>query len=381
MLTKAGCQERVGQLLERLKGRCQAVILADPRHIGYLSGFFMNPATLNVHGQSFLVVEPEGRTTLITDNWQAEAAHTSHADSVEIFDWYDEENPAGERRRLAVHALFGYLQRTNLKPQRIGIEMNALVVEVVEKLRGQYPGITFVDVWDNLIEMRRRKYADEVDCVRRAIRACEAGFAAIRRELRPGMTEFDVYSLAHRAALLEAGEPITAVGDFVSGAERTAVGGGFPTRRVVQPGELFIMDFGVGTGGYAADMCNTFVVGGQPTDEQRRRLAVLEQALAAAEEGLRPGARALEVYQAVVNVLAGEGLAEAFWGHGGHGLGLDSPEAPFIVRRSEETLEPGNVIAIEPGIYLKGWGGMRIEDDYLITVNGYERLSHHVKGL
>jgi len=263
----------------------------------------------------------------------------------------------------------------------VGIETNALVAEAIEAIRDEYPGVTFRDVWDDLIEMRQRKHPDEVDCIRRAVRACEAGYAAVRRELRAGMTEFEAYSIAYQSALSEAGEPISAVGDFISGVERTAMAVGPPTGRTMQAGELFLMDFFLLTGGYQADLCNTFSIGGQPTEGQQWHFALLEKALAAAEEKLWPGTSTLEIYRAVEEVIAGEGLADGFWGHVGHGLGLDHPEPPFLVRHSDERLTAGNVIAVEPSLYLKDWGGMRIEDNYLITASGFERLSRHVKGL
>lgn len=381
MLTQAGCRERVGGLLERLRGECQALVLADPRHVGYLSGFFTNPATINLHSQSFLVVEPDGRTTLITDNWQAGTAREAHADAVEIYEWYNEMAPAQERYRLAAQTLLQCLRRLNLAAPSFGVERSALATGAAEGIATEYPDAGLKDIWDVLVEMRQRKLPDEVDCMRRAIGACEAGYAAVRRELRPEMTEFDLYSVAYAAALREAGEPITAVGDFISGPERTAAAAGPPTERVMRAGELLIMDFFILVGGYRADLCNTYAVGGRPSDEQQQRFAVLEKALTAAEERLRPGTPTLEIYRTAEATIASAGLAEGFWGHVGHGLGMDHPEAPFIVRHSDERLQAGNVITVEPGFYLKGWGGMRIEDNYLITADGYERLSHHVKGL
>jgi Xaa-Pro dipeptidase len=381
MLTKQACQERIGQLLERTRGGCGAIIIADPRHIGYLSGFFTNLATINLRSQSFLMIEPDGRSTLITDNWQAEAARASHVDAVEVFDWYIEEWPARERRALAVQSLSRCLRQTPFVPRVIGIERNTFMVEASDKLSAEYPGLELRDVWDDLVEMRRCKYPDEVESVKLALKACEAGYAAVRQSIEPGLTELDIYSIAYRAALLNAGEPISAVGDFISVVARTAAAAGPPTRRVMQSGELMIMDFFVLLNGYRVDLCNTFAVGRRPDQEQQRRFAVLEKALRAAEEKLHPGTTTREIYQTVGAVIAEGGLGEGFWGHVGHGLGLDHPEAPFIVRESDELLQPGNVIAVEPGFYLKDWGGMRIEDDYLITGDGFERLSHHVKGL
>jgi Xaa-Pro aminopeptidase len=371
----------VGELLHRLKGECKIVVLADPRHIGYISGFFTNPATLSLRSQSFLVIEPGEQTTLITDTAQAEAARLAHANSVETFVWYDETAPRRENHRLASQTLLNVIHRLHLSSRSIGVELGALPSEASEALRREYPDVCFRDVWDHLLDMRLCKWPDEVECAKRAIRACEAGYAAVRHDFSPGMTEMDLYATAFAAALREAGEPIVAGGDFISGPDRTADAAGPPTRRVIRACEPIIMDFFIFLGGYRADLCNTFVAGGQPSPVQQRRFEVLEDALAAAEELLRPGTLTLDIYQAVERVIAEAGLVEGFWGHVGHGLGLDHPEAPFIVRHSRERLQAGNLITIEPGVYLHGWGGMRIEDNYLITTDGFERLSHHVKGL
>jgi Xaa-Pro aminopeptidase len=281
MLTKQGCQQSIGQLLERLQGECQAVVVADRRHIGYLSGFFTNPAAINVSAQSFLVVEPDGSTTLLTDNWQADAARAAHANAIEVFEWCAEEGKALERYRQAAQTLLQILRKARRLPRAIGIERNGLMAAAADGIQEAFPGIAFRDVWDDLVELRQCKLDDEVACLRRALRAREASYSAVSRDLQPGMTELDAYSLAYRVALGEAGEPIYAVGDFLSGVERTAAGAGPPTRRVVQPGDLFIMDVFVLLGGYRSDLCNTFVVEGSATDEQHRRFSVLEAALTA----------------------------------------------------------------------------------------------------
>jgi len=381
MLTKVGCQERIEMLLERLADGCQAIVLADPRHIGYFTGYFRDPTTLNVYGQSYLVIQPDGSTTLIVDNWQEAVGNSAHADSVEVFSWYDEEAPANERRRLATRELIRFMKQNILTAGTIGVERQALSVGAADRLEEVYPNVDLRNLWNDLVDMRLRKLPDELECIRGSLRALEASYAAVRRELQPGMTELDAYSIAGKAAMRVLGEPSVSAGDLISGQERTVVGVGPPTSRVIQKGDLLIMDYGLGVGGYRADLCNTFLVGGQPTDEQQERFKVLESALAVAEDHLRAGVRAQEIYNVVIEVIIAAGLERGIWGHIGHGLGLDHPEAPFIVKETEEVLQAGNVIAVEPGIYLEGWGGMRIEDNYVITETGYDRLSNHEKGL
>src|SRR5262249_31532638 len=115
----------------------------------------------------------------------------------------------------------------------------------------------------------------------------------------------------------------------------------------------------------------------QPTADQRRLYDLCVAALVAGEGQLRAGAACLDVYNAVRGVFEKGGIADAFPHHAGHGLGLTHPEAPFLVRHAEESLVAGDVVTLEPGLYLPGLGGIRIEHNYLIARGGSERLSHH----
>jgi Xaa-Pro aminopeptidase len=118
-------------------------------------------------------------------------------------------------------------------------------------------------------------------------------------------------------------------------------------------------------------------VGKPPTPAQQRLYDLCCQAMAAGEKELRAGATCQTVYDAVDGVFARAGMADHFGHHAGHGIGLTHPEAPFFVRRSSETLLDGDVVTLEPGLYVGGTGGIRIEHNYLITATGHERLSNH----
>jgi Xaa-Pro aminopeptidase len=149
---------------------------------------------------------------------------------------------------------------------------------------------------------------------------------------------------------------------------------------VLQNGETFILDFSVVVLGYRSDFTTTLVVGKEPTAEQKRLFDLSAQALEAGEKKLASGVPCQAVYDAIRGVFTGAGVAEYFPTHGGHGLGLAHPEAPFIVRHSNETLVAGDVVTLEPGLYLDAIG-IRIEHNYLITESGCERLSNHTISL
>src|SRR5262249_37283595 len=146
----------------------------------------------------------------------------------------------------------------------------------------------------------------------------------------------------------------------------------------IEPGDLFLLDFSVVVHGYRADFTNTFVVGGEPTKRQRELYSACQDALALVEgTALRPGALARDVDRVVRQAFALAGLAWYFTTHSGQGIGLSHPEPPFLVAGSDETLAVGDVVAVEPGLYVPGVGGMRFERNYLITPDGFECLTNH----
>jgi Xaa-Pro aminopeptidase len=144
---------------------------------------------------------------------------------------------------------------------------------------------------------------------------------------------------------------------------------------------MLILDFSVVIDGYRSDFTNTLVVGREPTADQQRLYDLCCAAMAAGEKALRAGAECQTVYDAVCGVFQRAGTAEHFPHHAGHGLGLTHPEAPFFVRSSDEQLRAGDVVTLEPGLYVPGVGGIRIEHNYLVTENGHERLSNHTIAL
>jgi len=146
---------------------------------------------------------------------------------------------------------------------------------------------------------------------------------------------------------------------------------------VLKPGDMFILDYSVVIAGYRSDYTATYVVGRDPTAEQQRLYDACISAMRSGESALRAGATCQAVFDAVVAGFATFGMAEKFPHHAGHGIGLSHPEAPFFVRHSSETLVVGDVVTLEPGLYIENIGGIRIEHNYLITSGGYERLSNH----
>jgi Xaa-Pro dipeptidase len=363
MLSSEGCRQRGQRLWQRLapKPESDHLRLADPIHLMYLANFFVDPFSLGGGFGGFLILRNDGHTTLIHDNRLPKSVQAAHVDERRVVSWYDGQSPAHGPRQLAA------LDRVN--PGGSGLRFH-------DRIGDPYAEI----VINTVAEMRRRKDADEIELLRRCMRATEAGHAWARAHVKAGMTELDVYCGVNSACIQAAGQAVIVYGDFAvsPGPERH---GGPPTQRVLEAGDMLILDYSVVIGGYRSDFTNTLVVGGKPNADQQRMYDLCVQAMAVGERELRDGVRCLTVYQAVRSVFEKAGVAEYFPHHAGHGLGLTHPEAPYFVRHATETLLTGDVVTLEPGLYIPGTGGIRIEHNYLVTEQGFERLSNHTIAL
>jgi Xaa-Pro aminopeptidase len=364
MLSAEGCRQRRERLWQRLDSKTidDYLLLADPIHLMYLANCWIDPFSLGTDFGTFLLVRKDGNATLIYDKRSPHSVEQAHVDDRRAANWYDGQSPGKGPRQLA--SLDAVL---------------SLVKAPVGALRvHDRPGDpSCLNVLSNLAAMRRQKDPDEVDLLRRCMRATEAGHAWARANIKPGMTELDVYCGVNAACVQAASQAVIVYGDFAvsPGPKRR---GGPPTGQVLKPGDMFILDYSVVIGGYRSDFTNTLVVGQDPTTDQLRLYDLCMEAMSAGEKELRAGAACLDVYQAVRSAFDRAGMAEYFPHHAGHGIGLSHPEAPFFVREATENLLAGDVVTLEPGLYVEGVGGIRIEHNYLVTEQGYERLSNHV---
>jgi Xaa-Pro aminopeptidase len=289
--------------------------------------------------------------------------------------WYDGTRSTRHRRGQVVESALERL--ASMPGRRVGIERSGVPASVVEELRAARPGIEFIDLDSVIRPLRRSKDPDEIEVLRRSMLAGEAAHAAALAQARPGMTELETFLIVQRAAIEALGEAAIVYGDFVSGPRCERERGGPPTSRVIEPGDLLLLDFSVVVSGYRGDFTNTFAVGAGPTSRQRELFEACVGALQAGEASLKPGTPAREVDAAVRRHFASIGLEHAFLSHSGHGLGLGHPEPPYFVPGSTDTLQAGDVVAIEPGLYIEGVGGMRFERNYLVKEDGFQTLSNH----
>lgn len=359
MLSAESCRQRRQRLWQHLDPPPEGdyLLLTDPIHLVYLANFWVDPFSLGAGFGGALLLRADGQAKLLHDNRMPHSVEQAHVEERRVVPWYDGQSPARGPRQLALLA--------EVNPHGTGLRVH------------DRPGDPYAaTVIRTLAELRRRKDADEIELLRRCMRVTEAGHAWAQAQIKPGMTELDVYCGVNTACAQAAGQAVVVYGDFAvsPGPERR---GGPPTRRTILPGDMLILDFSVVLNGYRSDFTNTLLVGREPTAEQRQLYDLCLGAMEAGEAELRPGAACRAVYDAVRNVFEKAEMAQHFPHHAGHGIGLTHPEAPYIVRHADETLQAGDVVTLEPGLYVPGVGGIRIEHNYLVTASGQERLSNH----
>ncbi len=333
-----------------------ALWVSRPENIRYLSGF--------ASGEDAKLLALPDAATLYTD-----ARYTVQAEE-------QSRSPAHIARPPATleHAA------STVAGLRVGFEADHLTVSGLESLRqhwqtGERPA-TLVSTQGLVEGLRLIKTPDEVAEIRAAQRIADAAFAAVRPSIVPGVRE------DHIAAQLEAfmrGLGATSAFDItVASGPRGAMPHGTASERVIGDDELVTVDFGATVNGYHSDMTRT-VATGNPSEELRRLYRAVLEAEAAAVKAIRPGAKCSDLDRLARDVLTQHGLGEYFAHSLGHGVGLAVHEGPGLRAASSEVLEAGMVVTAEPGVYLPGVGGVRIEDLVLVTQDGYEVLSRSPK--
>ncbi len=388
MLTKEGCLARQQRLWDAVPADVEWLLVADPRHVLYLSNFLVQPLSFSGGERGLLLLERGGRSTLIGDNFSLRsAASTPFVDREIIEKWYDHQHSVVNRDHALFAALGQVVPELNGRPGLVEGEWLPAAVPVL--LAGSRPAFTIAENGDPnssrdlgtvLRKLRRNKHQDEIELLKQSAKAGEAGMQRLREILRPGISELEIYLEIQKAALTAAGRPGLVYGDFRALNAAQPKVGGLPTDKKLENGDLFCLDYSVVLNGYRADFTNTLACGA-PSDGVRELFAICEAALKNGEGTLRAGVKAADVHAAVMQPFAEAGRREAFPHHAGHGIGLAHPEPPILVPDSTDVLEAGDVVTLEPGAYVPGVGGMRIERNYVITESGCDCITHHTISL
>jgi Xaa-Pro aminopeptidase len=360
-------QPRPGAASNEIEERRRAVAagLAERKLDGYLAAFSPNLRYLSgfTGSNGNLLIAP-GAAILFTDpRYSIQAA---------------EEASCGIRiaKGPLVMEVAAAIRKLGLK--RIGYEPGRMTCEQYEKLRARLPmGASLHPAAGWIERLRMVKSAGEIERIRRSVKLNSRAFEHVAARVRPGMTERDLAAdLEYRMRRLGAEKP--AFETIVAGGPRSALPHAQPTAAAIQG--LVVVDMGAFVDGYASDMTRMLFVGAPGAKVKRAYQAVLEAQLAAID-AVRAGVTAGRVDRVARATLRAHGLDRAFVHSTGHGLGLEIHEPPRLGKGEKTRLLTGMAITIEPGVYVEGWGGVRIEDTVVVTERGCEVLTPTDKAL
>ena len=343
--------------LKRLmaKAGIGALLVTKRENVRYLTGFT---------GSAGSVLVASGRPCLITDfRYAIQAGREAAGVSVVI----QKKDHFSAVREAADRA----------KANTLWFDETSFTIESLNKLRKQ--GLKLKGHRDLAGQLRLQKDLVELAAIRKAIRRAEASFREMSGYIRPGVRE-SALALMLEFLMKEKGAHKAAFDTIVASGRNGAMPHASVSDRRIKQGDLITFDFGAEADGYFSDITRTVCVG-RPTARQREIHGLVLQAQQAALAAVHPGAACTAVDQAARNVIGEAGHAKQF-GHGtGHGIGLMVHEGPSVSPLSRDLVQPGMVFTVEPGIYVPGWGGVRIEDMVLVTETGAKILTTLPRGL
>ncbi len=348
-------EERLFQSLE-----IDALLLTGTPNMRYTVGFT---------GEGYVYLSRKHRI-VVTDARYTAAAREECADC-EIVEWKKDGYYA---------TLTAFLQEDGVK--RLGFEDSAMTVAFYNKLNHSFVekglrDVICVPVQDKVDFYRAVKTEEEQNRIRRAEAIGDAAFSRIVEQLRPGLTEKQVAALLE-FYMKEAGADALSFDTIAASGYHSAMPHAIPTDKKLKEGEFLTMDFGCRYQGYCSDMTRTVVIG-KADARQKEMYEIVLRAQQTALAGIRPGLTGKEIDALARDVIEEAGYGKYFTHSLGHSLGLEIHESPNFSSREERLIETGMVITVEPGIYIEGFGGVRIEDVVIITEDGCENITHSPK--
>lgn len=267
----------------------------------------------------------------------------------------------------------------NKKNQKYGYDNKSLTVERLACLKKTLSKIIPVPAAELMAELGWVKESIEVDYVRQAARIADTAFERILNIVRPGVRERELAAeLEYQMAMMGSERP--AFESIVASGPRGALPHGLASQRKIKRGEMITFDFGATVKGYVSDITRTVVVG-KPTTRQKKIYGIVLKAQKAGVRKVAPGVSGRAVDTVCRNIITKAGYGKQF-GHGtGHGIGIVVHTGPGLGVSSTSILKVNHIVTVEPGIYIPGWGGVRIEDDVLVTRKGCEVLTRAEKKL
>lgn len=353
----AACRGRQRRLLEAVEPLGVDLILLTRREsVQWATGAFIKAPF-----EPIAAITPAGHVTLVLPGRQKDIL--AAADEVLGYEEKSYSTTRDEQRASSSAVLQQTLKK---KPKQVACEFEAFAPALC--LGWNVP---LAEIDAVVFELRRRKDDDELRMLERANEANRAMYERARELVWPGANELDIYSELHGVAVRTLGEPLTYFGQDFRGNAR----GGAPRDRRLERGELVLLDLGVGFRGYHSDNCRAILVGGEPNEEQQRTWTAVSNVFKTVASIARAGVSCRKIFDTVQAELD-EYRKGAFNHHLGHGVGLAPQEGPHLNPRWDDTLEEGNFIAVEPGIYYEELrAGIRLEQNYVVTTDGVQLVT------
>lgn len=363
-------KHRLDSFLEKAaqSGADISVVSAGP-NLRYLFGLEVDP-----HERAFMMIAGRGLMPgfVLPMLEMGNVGRAASEYGAELHGYTDEEGPSSAVARA--------LRNTNTGPGKhvIGAEFLHMRLKEHELIKSVLGGFEVTDIDGLLMDMRAVKDAEEISCLRRAAEITDIGIAAARAAIKPCVSERQVASEIERAMLDAGAEGVPF--NIVLAGPNAALPHGTPSDRKIMEGELVICDIGASYKGYFGDITRT-IPAGKPSNEMAKAFDAVYRANEAGRKACRAGMSCGELDSICRKVIEDAGFGDLFIHRTGHGLGLEVHEEPYIVGGSSKMLLPGMAFTIEPGIYIPGVGGVRIEDDAVITESGAEILTKQPREL
>lgn len=337
--------------------KLDALLVARPENRRYLTGFT---------GSSGFVLVTLGESYLLTDFRYIEQAQ-KQAPHCKILDH-------GQELTQLLKELFHKEQVSSL-----GFEEDYITYQQYNKWQSDLKPVSLQPVKGLVEELRQRKDQGEIALLRKAAQIADAGFNHILNFLKPGVKERDI-ALELEYFMRQKGASGAAFETIVASGVRSSLPHGVASDKILNKGDLLVLDFGAIYQGYHSDMTRTVVIG-KATQEQKKLYETVLKAQMAALEGVQVGLDYAQLDKIARDFLAVQGYKKEFGHSLGHGVGLAIHEEPRISPYSTGKLAEGMAITIEPGVYIPNFGGVRIEDLIVVTSEGHENLTHSPKDL
>lgn len=361
-----GYTARVDRLFEKVPDEVDVVLLSPSKSLQYFTGLAMHQS----ERPTLIALFRDHSPAAVLPELEVPRVKEVVSD-IEPYSYGDAPDPA-----KAARGAFEQLATERNLTDPIGVEFRS--TRLLEKQVFAPDETQYLDIEPGIVAVRSRKDSEEIDRMRTAVTITGDILEEVFERIEPGQTEAEIESKIKRR-VLESDADEYGVGVVTSGP-RTANAHTNTGTRSVEGGDLVMIDTGVVYDGYYSDITRTVAVG-EPSEELRDIYEVVREAAKEARETVAPGVACQEIDRAAREVVEEAGYGEYFPHRVGHGLGLEGHEPPYLVEGNEQPLDIGHAITVEPGIYIEGVGGVRIEDNVVVTEDGADILSTSPRSL